>query len=100
MSPEQVQDQEVDPRGDLFSFGLVVYEMACGQRAFTGQTLVDVHEAILHQPAAPARARNPVLPRSLDLVLAKALAQDPDQRYHSTSAPQHNLPPLTRALHP
>ena len=59
MSPEQVQHQELDTRSDLFSFGLVVYEMACGQRAFTGQTLVDVHEAILHQPPAPARARNP-----------------------------------------
>ena len=49
MSPEQVRHEELDTRSDLFSFGLVVYEMACGQRAFTGQTLVDVHQAILHQ---------------------------------------------------
>ena len=57
MSPEQVRHEELDTRSDLFSFGLVVYEMACGEQAFTGQTLVDVQEAILHQPAAPARAR-------------------------------------------
>jgi serine/threonine protein kinase len=81
MSPEQVRHEELDTRSDLFSFGLVVYEMACGQRAFTGQTLVDLHEAILHQPPAPARARNPFLPRSLDLVLAKALEKNRDRRY-------------------
>src|SRR6201998_3318299 len=86
MSPEQVRHEELDIRSDLFSFGLVVYEMACGRRAFTGQTLVDVHEAILHQPAAPARAGNPVLPRSLDLVLAKALEKDRNRRYQSAAA--------------
>ena len=100
MSPEQVQHQELDTRSDLFSFGLVVYEMACGQRAFTGQTLVDVHEAILHQPAAPARARNPVLPRSLDLVLAKALEKDRDRRYQSATALKDDLARITREFHP
>jgi DNA-binding winged helix-turn-helix (wHTH) protein/tetratricopeptide (TPR) repeat protein/tRNA A-37 threonylcarbamoyl transferase component Bud32 len=100
MSPEQVRYEELDTRSDLFSFGLVVYEMACGQRAFTGQTLVDVHEAILHQPAAPARARNPVLPRSLDLVLAKALEKDRDRRYQSATALKDDLARITREVHP
>ena len=100
MSPEQVRHEELDTRSDLFSFGLVVYEMACGQRAFTGQTRVDVHEAILHQPPAPARACNPVLPRSLDLVLAKALEKDRDRRYQSATAMKDELARITREAHP
>jgi len=100
MSPEQVRHEELDTRSDLFSFGLVVYEMACGQRAFTGQTLVDVHEAILHQPPAPARARNPVLPRSLDFMLAKALEKDRDRRYQSATALKDDLARIAREVHP
>jgi len=100
MSPEQVRHEELDTRSDLFSFGLVVYEMACGQRAFTGQTFVDVHEAILHQPPAPARARNPVLRRSLDLVLAKALEKDRDRRYQSATAMKDALARIKREVHP
>jgi len=100
MSPEQVRHEELDTRSDLFSFGLVVYEMACGQRAFTGQPLVDVHEAILHQPLAPARARNPVLPRSLDIVLAKALEKDRDRRYQSATALKDDLARIAREAHP
>src|SRR5271154_3017733 len=100
MSPEQVRHEELDTRSDLFSFGLVVYEMACGQRVFTGQTLVDVHEAILHQPPAPARAHNPALPRSLDHVLAKALEKDRDRRYQSAIAMKDVLARITREVHP
>jgi serine/threonine protein kinase len=96
MSPEQVRHEELDTRSDLFSFGLVLYEMACGQRAFTGQTLVDAHDAILHQPPAPTRARNPVLPRSLDLVLAKALEKDRDRRYQSATAMKDDLARIKR----
>jgi eukaryotic-like serine/threonine-protein kinase len=100
MSPEQVRHEELDTRSDLFSFGLVVYEMACGQRPFSGQTLVDLHEAILHQTPAPAKARNPVLPRSLDLVLAKALEKDRDRRYQSATAMKDDLARIMREVHP
>src|SRR5260370_11395690 len=100
MSPEQVQHQELDTRSDLFSFGLVVYAMACGQRSFPAQTLLHVHQPILHQPAAPARARNPVLPRSLGLVLAKAREKDRDRRYQSATALKDDLARITREFHP
>src|SRR5580700_6122175 len=100
MSPEQVRHEELDTRSDLFSFGLVVYEMACGHRASTGQTLVDVHEAILQQPPAPARACIPVLPRSLDIVLAKALEKDRNRRYRSATALKDDLARITREVHP
>ena len=100
MSPEQVRHEELDIRSDLFSFGLVVYEMACGQRAFAGQTLADVHQAILHQPPVSARAHNPVLPRSVDLVLAKALEKDRNRRYQSATALKDDLRRITREVHP
>jgi eukaryotic-like serine/threonine-protein kinase len=100
MSPEQVRHEELDIRTDLFSLGLVVYEMASGQRPFTGQTVADVHEAILHRPLDPARAHNPVLPRSLDLVLAKALEKDRDRRYPSATAMKDDLARITREAHP
>jgi eukaryotic-like serine/threonine-protein kinase len=100
MSPEQVRHEELDTRSDLFSLGLVLYEMACGQRAFTGQTVEDVHEAILHQPLVSARARNPVLPRSLDLVLAKVLEKDRDRRYQSATALKDDLKRITREVQP
>src|ERR1700677_4476050 len=100
MSPEQVRHEELDTRSDLFSFGLVVYEMACGQRPFSGQTLVDLHEAILHQTPAPAKARNPVLPRSLDLVLAKALEKDRNRRYRAATAMKDDLARIMREVHP
>src|ERR1700757_4374917 len=100
MSPEQVRHEELDTRSDLFSFGVVLYEMACGQRAFTGHTLVDVHQAILHQPPAPARARNPVLPRRLDLVLAKAIEKDRNRRYQSATALKDDLARIARETRP
>src|SRR5258708_16570751 len=77
MSPEQVQHEELDTRSDLFSFGLVVYEMAAGQRAFTGQTVVDVHQATLHETPAPVRDRNPMMPRGFDARLAQACDTSP-----------------------
>src|ERR1700728_2878531 len=100
MSPEQVRHEELDTRNDLFSFGLVLYEMACGQRAFTGQTILDVREAILHQPPFPARARNPALPRSLDPVLAKALEKDRNRRYQSAATMKVDLARILREVHP
>src|SRR6267154_701973 len=96
MSPEQVRHEELDTRTDLFSFGLVLYEMAAGQRAFTGQTVVDIHEAILHQTPVPARARNPRVLRGIDVVISKALEKDREQRYQSASALKNDLARIAR----
>ena len=62
MSPEQVRGEKLDARTDLFSFGLVLYEMATGQQAFSGDTAAALHEAILNRAPVPARELNPELP--------------------------------------
>src|SRR5216683_7360846 len=100
MSPEQVRHEGLDTRTDLFSFGLVLYEMAAGQRAFTGPTVADVHEAVLHETPAPAKVRNPMLPRGFDALLAKALEKDRVQRYQSASALKNDLERIVRDANP
>jgi serine/threonine protein kinase/DNA-binding winged helix-turn-helix (wHTH) protein/Flp pilus assembly protein TadD len=100
MSPEQVRHEALDTRTDLFSFGLVLYEMAAGQRAFTGPTVADVHEAVLHETPVPARVRNPILPRGFDALLAKALEKDRVQRYQSATALKNDLEQIVRDANP
>ena len=68
MSPEQVRGEKLDPRTDLFSFGLVLYEMATGKRAFAGNTRPELHEAILSQIPNPARELNRELPPKLERI--------------------------------
>jgi len=85
MSPEQVRREKLDARTDLFSFGLVLYEMATGQRAFAGDDASAVHEAILHQAAFPARYLNATVPPALEAVIAKALQKDRANRYQSAA---------------
>jgi eukaryotic-like serine/threonine-protein kinase len=100
MSPEQVRHEALDTRTDLFSFGLVLYEMAAGRRAFTGPTVVDVHEAVLHDTPVPARVRNPMLPRGFDALLAKALEKDRVQRHQSATALKNDLERIVRDANP
>jgi eukaryotic-like serine/threonine-protein kinase len=81
MSPEQVRGEKLDARSDLFSFGLVLYEMATGRQAFTGTTSGVIFAAILErEPVAPTRVV-PNLPVELERVIGKALEKDPKLRY-------------------
>ena len=83
MSPEQVRGEVLDARTDIFSFGLVLYEMATGQRAFSGETAAVVENAILSQPPLPARELNSGLPPRLVATIDKALEKDREHRYQS-----------------
>jgi eukaryotic-like serine/threonine-protein kinase len=83
MSPEQIRGVKLDARTDLFSFGLVLYEMATGQRAFKGDTGPVLQEAILNQAPIPARELNPAVPAKLEKIISKALEKDREARYQS-----------------
>jgi tetratricopeptide (TPR) repeat protein len=83
MSPEQVRGEKLDARTDIFSFGLVLYEMATGQRAFKGETAALVHNAILNNSPVPLRELNSATPAKLVTVIDKALEKDRNRRYQT-----------------
>ena len=91
MSPEQARGEALDPRTDLFSFGLVLYEMATGQRAFSGKTVAEVHDAILHGEVLPPRQANPELPLHVEEIICKALKKDRGLRYQHADDLQADL---------
>lgn len=91
MSPEQVRKEKLDARTDLFSFGLVLYEMVSSQRAFTGDNVTGVHEALLNQVPTPLRQLNPAVPAALEAVIAKALQKDRANRYQTAAAMRADL---------
>jgi serine/threonine protein kinase len=96
MSPEQVRGENLDARSDLFSFGLVLYEMATGQQAFTGNTSGVIFVGILERdPVAPSRVV-PELPVDLERVIMKALEKDPKLRYQHASDLRSDLHRLKR----
>ena len=100
MSPEQVRKDKLDARTDLFSFGMVLYEMATGRRAFEGDTVAVIHEAILHQTAVLPHELNSAVPRRLDNIIIKALEKDRSQRYQSAAEMRNDLAKVQRQMQP
>jgi serine/threonine protein kinase len=98
MSPEQARSEELDPRSDLFSFGVVLYEMATGKKPFHGKNIVTTLSAVLRdKPQSPAQL-NPRLPAELVGIIGKAMEKNCRRRYQSATAIKDDLQRLQKRV--
>ena len=100
MSPEQVRAKELDPRTDLFSFGVVLYEMATGALPFPGESTGVIFEAILNRAPLPALRLNAEVPAELERIITKCLEKDRNLRYQHASDVRTDLQRLKRDTEP
>src|SRR5580658_2023738 len=91
MSPEQIRGEKLDARSDLFSLGLVLFEMVTGRRPFRGSTGAAVHDAVLHGSPVPVRQLNAAVPAGVESVIRRSLEKDRDRRYQSARELQADL---------
>jgi len=100
MSPEQIRGEHLDPRTDLFSFGIVLYEMATGRLPFEGATQGSLFDCILNRAPISPLQLNPGLPAGLELIISKCLEKDREVRYRHASEIRADLERLKQEIEP
>jgi eukaryotic-like serine/threonine-protein kinase len=85
MSPEQARGEDLDPRSDIFSFGIVLYEMATGKKPFSGTNIVATLDAVMHRKPPSPLTLNPALPKELEGIIGKAMEKDLSKRYQTAT---------------
>jgi serine/threonine protein kinase/Tfp pilus assembly protein PilF len=96
MSPEQARSQDLDARSDIFSFGVMLYEMATGKKPFTGTNAVTTLHAVMSQKPVPPSAVNGAVPKELETIIGKAMEKDRGLRYQSAAAMKADLQRLKK----
>jgi serine/threonine-protein kinase len=91
MAPEQLTGRAVDARSDLFSFGTVLYEMLTGKRAFEGNNAASIRVAVLERQPTSASSLKPSVPRTVDALVGRCLAKNPDERWQTAAELLHEL---------
>jgi serine/threonine protein kinase/tetratricopeptide (TPR) repeat protein len=98
MSPEQLEGRDLDPRSDIFSVGVLLYEMATGARPFKGETSVSLISSIVRDTPQPADILRQELPHHLGRVIGHCLEKDPEQRYQSVKDVRNELAALRKEV--
>ena len=98
LSPEQAQGHDVDHRSDIFSLGIVIYEVVARRRPFQASSTVDMIHALIHEDPKPLTELDPTLPFELQRIVRKCLAKDPDLRYQTANDLSVDLRALAREI--
>ena len=100
MSPEQARSEDLDVRSDIFSFGVVLYEMATGKKPFTGSNVVTTLHAVISQKPASPRTVNPAVPADLEAIIGKAMEKDRAKRYQNAAEMKRDIARLKKETDP
>ena len=100
MSPEQARSEDLDVRSDIFSFGVVLFEMATGKKPFTGTNVVMTLHAVINSKPASPRSINPAVPTELEAIIGKAMEKDRNLRYKNAGEMKADLVRLQKGTHP
>jgi serine/threonine protein kinase/Tfp pilus assembly protein PilF len=100
MSPEQARSEHLDVRSDIFSFGVVLYEMATGKKPFTGTNVVTTLHAVINQKPASPRSLNSAVPSELEAIIGKAMEKDRAKRYQNAAEMRTDLARLKKGTEP